>query len=206
MPACIPGMIPVRNRGQGMKNGRLILHPARPGAIPGSVSGLIKELQDIGLLASPLAPAPDNRFLAGGRFLQLITFLGCSPRIPLEPPADGSRDFCHVSLSGPSDDTRFVAGNMTAPPRCPGCGSKIPGWREMIETWRRDREGFQWLCPSCGAGSEAARLNWRQGAGFGRFFVEIHNVFPGEAVPGDELLRTLEASTGTPWVYFYATG
>ena len=74
-----------------------------------------------------------------------------------------------------------------------------------MEAWRQDREGFPWTCSSCGANAEASELNWRQGAGFGRFFMEIQNVFPGEAVPGDELLRALEASTGTPWTYFYAT-
>ena len=189
-----------------MKNGRLILHPAQPSAIPGSITGLIKALQDIGFLASPLATDPDSRFLAGGRFLQLITFLGCSPQILLEAPADGSLDFCHVSFSEPSDGVRFIAGSMTTPPRCPHCGLRIPAWRSIVEAWRHDRESFQWSCPSCGASSEAARLNWRQGAGFGRFFVEVHHIFPGEAVPGDELLRILEESTGTPWAYFYATG
>jgi hypothetical protein len=188
-----------------MKNGKLILHPAPPAAIPGSITDLITGLQDIGFLASPLEAAPDTRYLAGDRFLQLITFLGCSPQIQLEPPEGGSLDFCHVSLSGPSGMVRFVAGSMSAPPRCPRCRSKNAAWEQMIEAWHRDRAGFRWTCPSCGAASEVSRLNWRQGAGFGRFFLEIQNIFPGEAVPGDELLRTLEASTDTPWVYFYAT-
>ena len=188
-----------------MKNGELILHPVPPAAVPRSVADLVRRLQDIGFLASPLAAAPHMRYLAGERFLQLVTFLGCSPQIPLEPPADGSADFCHVSLSCPSEVVEFIGGSATAPPRCPHCGSRIPAWRPMIQAWRQNRKGFRWTCPSCETGSEAPRLNWRQGAGFSRFFIEIQNVFQGEAVPGDELLRTLEESTGTPWTYFYAT-
>ena len=189
-----------------MNNGRLILHPAPPTAIPASNAELIKELRDIGFVSSAWEATPDKRYLAGARFLQLVTFLGCSPYVPLQPPADGSLNFCHVSLSGPWNSVRFIAGSTSASPRCPDCRRKNPAWKQMIEAWQKDRASYRWTCPACGATSEVASLNWRQGAGFGRFFLEIQNIFPGEAVPGDELLRTLAASTDTPWIYFYATG
>ena len=189
-----------------MNNGKLILHPAQPTEIPSSTTDLTKRLQDIGFLASPWAAAPDNRYLVGARFLRLIVFLGCSPNVPLQPPDDGSLDFCHVSVSGPWNAVRFLTGSMNASPRCPHCRQKNPVWQKMIEAWKKDRAGFRWTCPACGTASDVASLNWRQGAGFGRFFLEIEHIFPGEAVPGDELLQALEASTYTQWVYFYAAG
>jgi hypothetical protein len=46
-------------------------------------------------------------------------------------------------------------------------------------------------------------LLWRQNAGFGRLFVTIEDIFPGEAVPVPGLLDGLRRATGTDWHYFY---
>jgi len=39
---------------------------------------------------------------------------------------------------------------------------------------------------------------------FGRLLVEIHNVFPGEAVPGDQLMARLREVSGCEWDYGWA--
>jgi hypothetical protein len=34
-------------------------------------------------------------------------------------------------------------------------------------------------------------------------FIEVHNIFPGEAQPVAALLRQLQQLDGSPWRYFY---
>jgi len=46
-------------------------------------------------------------------------------------------------------------------------------------------------------------IKWTKHAGFARLFIEIGNVFPGEAVPVDELLSCLRELGIGEWVYFY---
>jgi hypothetical protein len=48
-------------------------------------------------------------------------------------------------------------------------------------------------------------MNWRQLAGFGRFFIEVWGIFPHEAVPTEKLLKQLASHTpGVSWSFFYA--
>jgi hypothetical protein len=49
-------------------------------------------------------------------------------------------------------------------------------------------------------------LLWRKNAGFGRVFVTVEDVFPGEAVPVPTLLEGLRAASGVDWRYFYLQG
>jgi hypothetical protein len=45
--------------------------------------------------------------------------------------------------------------------------------------------------------------DWKQQGGFGRLFVMVEEVFPGEAVPTPGLLDLLRDLDGTPWRHFY---
>lgn len=45
--------------------------------------------------------------------------------------------------------------------------------------------------------------DWKGNAGFGRFFVQVEEIFPGEATPTTALTGVLEQATGAPWRHFY---
>jgi hypothetical protein len=44
---------------------------------------------------------------------------------------------------------------------------------------------------------------WRQDAGIARFFIQIEDIFPGEAVPVPTLLQELIQAADCPWRHFY---
>ena len=73
----------------------------------------------------------------------------------------------------------------------------------MITAWESDPSDYRWNCPECDKQSRPNELDWRQSAGFGRFFVEIWGIHPAEAVPADALMETLGRSTDSRWGFFY---
>jgi hypothetical protein len=182
-----------------VSNGSLFLHPVDAGAsCPRDL--LVDTLRRLGMIDAAWAGA-GNAYLVGHGFLQLITFMGCSPRVELEPPAGGDTDFCHIvvhALDGP----RLLAGTNTRPPRCPACRKVIA---IDVASLLRDRPGRPVVCNHCHARHSLDGLGWRRDAGFGRLFVEIRSVFPGEAVPVDRLVNALAGTTGCHWDYFYLT-
>jgi hypothetical protein len=180
-----------------MSTGRLILAPSDPLAPAPAGESLVAALRAIGLAGAELDPARQT-FQAGERFLELISFLGCSPHVDFEPPAPGSEAFCHIALIGPSEAPVLLHGVNTAPPRCPGCGARVTDWRERLSG---AHEGL--CCEHCGRSLTAAQLKWRRSGGFARLAVEVRNVFPNEAVPVPELMQCLARETGGEWTYFY---
>jgi hypothetical protein len=58
-------------------------------------------------------------------------------------------------------------------------------------------------CAACGRLVPIRDLDWKQSAGFGRLFVQVEEVFPGEATPTPELMLLLARLTGGDWRYFY---
>jgi hypothetical protein len=73
----------------------------------------------------------------------------------------------------------------------------------MIAAWEADKQHHRWTCTRCGAATEVGRLDWRRSAGIGRFFVQILDVFPEEAVPLHRLLDELAEAGCGAWRYFY---
>ncbi len=178
-----------------MNNGSLVLYPKDPKVNPVAVPQLVHLLALIGLLGDPLEEATAV-FSVGERFLQLISFLGCSPYLQLDPPADGDDDFCHLAILGPYAAARLSYGEDTRPPRCPSCGAAMKAWREEVNSGSVS-------CRECGTTHPLERIEWRKHAGYGRLFVEIRNIFPGEAVPVEELLTHLHDLGCGEWGYFY---
>jgi Zn ribbon nucleic-acid-binding protein len=178
-----------------MSSGRLILFPDTPDSPAPEPGALMQFLQRIGLAGDPLDPAQAT-YLVGSRFMQLVSFMGCSPYLQLKPPEDGGSGFCHIALLGPFEQPRFLYGANTRPPRCPACSQPIKAWRENLALNRI-------TCDNCGNISRPDELEWRRNAGVGRIFVEIRNIFPGEAVPVDELMNGLREIDGGAWSYFY---
>ena len=143
-------------------------------------------------------PHEEASYLTGNSFLQLITFMGCSPHIRFEPLSPDDNDYCHIRFLRFDKPTLLASDNS----RTPGCSHcRKPAFSD----WSALREPLSTplVCQHCGAGLSLAELRWRQDAGMARFFIEINSIFPGEAQPVERFMRRLETATGTAWRYFY---
>ena len=178
--------------------GRLLLCTQDPYLLP-EQTRLTMALTAAGFLGTPLAYQADA-YVVGERFLQLITFAGCSVRIELSPDGDGP--FSHLRFVGPFDQPWFLVGRNTRPPRCRSCRSPLQGWREDLTRWHRNG-AMDIPCPACGEPRPPWAYDWREKAGFGRFFIQVEEVFPGEAAPTPELTKLLEHTTVSQWSHFY---
>ncbi len=178
-----------------MSTGKLILYPGNTTSSPPLVTSVIESLQQVGLIGQSLDNG-QNSFLAGENFLQLITFMGCSPDVCLTPHSHAERDFCHLTILGPLPEPQLIWDNNCRPPRCPECKKPLSNWKQGVNNTSIN-------CNICGTESALGDLNWGRGAGFSHIFIEIHNVFPGEAVPVDALFTQLQRDTGVSWRYFY---
>ena len=156
-------------------------------------------LRQCGFLGDSLG---EGRYRVGGNFFGQITFAGCSPHLKLEPAEEGDADFTHLRLWEESRPRLKVA-PQRGRPRCRGCGAAVPGWKERLPQWQEDATS-RWHCAECGSEMRVAELDWRQYGVAARLLVEVRQVWPGEALPGDALLRQLESGTGRSWSYAWA--
>jgi hypothetical protein len=189
---------------------KLLLYPQDPDCAPVDTAALADALQAIGFIGAPVAVADGVFYPTGDRFLQLVTFLGCSPAIEVDPPADpaaleparASGAFCHVYLAS---DTQlaFRADPRTPPPRCPACRQAFAAWQARIARWRKDPATLDWTCPACGHRGRLTELRFRKSGGFARTWVEVRGIHPAEAVPGEALLNRLYTLSGCRWQYSY---
>lgn len=183
-----------------MQAPRLIFHPHRAEAVVESQT-LINHLSEIGLLGEARSSDDHSSFYVGEHFLELLTFLGCSPVIALSP--DEGERYCYIDLET-FETPRLITGSQPFQPRCRNCRAAIPNWQEQLGT------GFDVMkatvrCPQCGQESALPQLNWKHAAGVSRQMITIHNIYLHEAVPGEKLMQTLESLTpDSAWDYFYA--
>ncbi len=167
--------------------------------VPAATDELLRRLDALGLLAlSPAGGRPaTDRFPPGAEFPTLVMFLGCSPRVPMAPAeALGGQEPCCVRQHLYSTP-RCIGNAAAVKPRCPACRTAHAPF-EPVAAHTRHR------CPACGKSAAVSELDWRQAAGFGRYFLEIGGIHPHEAVPSDKLLATLGEHSATPWRYFYS--
>jgi hypothetical protein len=159
-------------------------------------------LTRIGLVGAAVDTGLGPGFLVGPSFLQWITFMGCSPQIELAPPADGG-SFCCLRLLGPFAVPQLLHGADTQPPRCAACRGRLLHWQTQLPRWLEQPAARSVACPHCAVSIRPLDLVWRQRAGWGRLFVTVEDIFPGEAVPVPNLLAELKRATGVGWQYFY---
>jgi hypothetical protein len=178
--------------------GRLLLCTQDPFLLPKRTL-LLATLAEAGFLGTPLT-GREGAFVPGERFLQLVTFAGCSVQVELSPSGDSP--FCHILLSGPFERPKFLCGRNTRPPRCRGCRTPLRDWSRILAAWQEGGPG-EIPCPSCGETAPLWAYDWKEKAGYGRQFVQIEEVFPGEAAPTPGLMELLESSTQQAWRYFY---
>ncbi len=187
---------------QRLHTGRLVLTPQSPYYSPDDLAGLIAMLREIGFIGD-LLPDSQVGYLLGENFMQLVTFMGCSPFIRLEP-GDPEQPFCHLIIDGPSVHPRLLQGKNTTPPRCAACRKRLVGWQATFEIWQQERPGWQATCPHCGHNQDPASYDFRQSAGCGRLFLSVENIFPQEAIPSPALINRLQEVThNQTWHYFY---
>ncbi|MES9991984.1 MAG: hypothetical protein ABW098_08525 [Candidatus Thiodiazotropha sp.] len=186
---------------QAQHPGRLVLTTEDPYLLPDSPDALLSGLHEIGFIDKALEQAPG--YLLGDRFMQLVTFMGCSPYIRLEP--DGSEEpFCHLRLDGPYPQPKLLQGKNTQPPRCEACRKRLISWKTSYESCRASTNRCKASCPHCGHHQDPVTYDFRQSAGCGRLFLCVENIFPQEAIPSPALLEALKrSSNGQTWVYFY---
>jgi hypothetical protein len=190
---------------------QLSLCPAIPESPRVALDILETRLQAIGLIGPAFACGTTTGYAVGERFLQLVTFLGCSPAIELDPPADASARtaacesgrLCHVRLSQTRNGLSFRADVRMPAPRCPKCRRPLPDWDVRLANWRRDPARSDWSCAACGHRGRLYELNFRKAGGFGHTFIEIWGIYPSEAVPGAALLEVLRELSGGDWKTLY---
>jgi hypothetical protein len=186
-----------------MHTGRLALTPQDPLFLPANIDKIIDLLRGIQFCTDPVEGLGGRHYRLGDRFMQLVSFMGCSPFINLEPTADGE-PFCHLFIDGPYPRPVFLSGRNTTAPRCEACRKRISDWEVLIDAWKAAPETFQASCPHCSHKQNPATYNWRQSAGCGRLFLFIENIFPNEAIPSPELLTALASCEAhVPWRFFY---
>jgi len=191
---------------------RLVLHPQDANYAPASAETIQTLLQDIGFIGkASINPAASSlnsgiqpqTFLVGEKFLQLLTFMGCSPNINLAPTDEADQDFCHIALSSIYTHPQFRSHERDVFARCPECGRREQHWQTALECWQADNSRTNYTCSHCAKNMSLYDLRWRQAAGFGRFFIDVFSIFPQEGIPTDKLLAALETISAQPWGYFF---
>ena len=168
-------------------NASLVLYPIQPDWAPEEPEALIKALQETGLAGESLNK-DENSFLVGEKFLDHISFMGCSPNIKLEDEK-GIRITTTPTITA-------LTGKHSFAPHCPHCKKPEKNWRALLKD-------HQLVCSQCQETSDAWLFNWRKSAGFARCFIEITDIYPKEAIPQPSLLDSLEKSFNAPWAYFF---
>ena len=186
---------------QPLHTGRLVLTPEDPYHQPGDMASILALLQDIGFIGEPLAEG-GYRYLLGENFMRLVSFMGCSPSILLQPGKPG-QSFCHLVVDGPSAQPRLLHGKNTVAPRCAACRKRLPNWQTSFKTLSLEGPGYQAPCPYCGGLQDPVTYDFRQSAGCGCLFLCVEEIFPQEAIPAPDLLAHLWRATHQAWRYFY---
>ena len=174
-------------------NASLIIYPGDPNWTPDNPEALLKVLQEARLTGDVLNKN-ENSFLVGEKFLDHISFMGCSPNIKLDNE-DNDGKFTFVRITATNSITALT-GKHSFAPHCPHCKKPEKNWQELLQD-------NQLTCSLCHTTSNAWQYNWRKSAGFGRCFIEITDIYPKEAIPQPSLLDSLEKTFQVPWEYFF---
>jgi hypothetical protein len=180
--------------------GRLVLTTVDPFAEP-DAAPLAAALAACGFIGAPLT-GRHGSFAVGPRFLELLTFSGCAVRIAAAPGDSPESAFSYVELPPPAPFPRLLWGRNTRPPRCPACRERLADWRRLIRAVAASLPP-EVVCPRCGAAQPPWAWDWKEQGGFGRRFVLIEEVFPGEALPTPRLLGVLSDAGGSGWRHFF---
>lgn len=138
-------------------------------------------LAEIGFIDKEIS---DKKITVGDNFLSLLTFMGCSPNIELEPQED--KPFCYIEINS-SKKSRFVWGSNLKKGQCSYCKGEVSKISKKLQ------------CPTCEKPLALSKINWRKTAFAAHNWITIGNIYELEAIPNDGLLNTLKAKTGVEW-------
>ena len=182
---------------------KLVLYPRDGETLDAGVGSAVEtRLAELGLTGEGFELDGRRHFLTGPRFLDLVSLVGCSPFLELDPPEDPAQRleaaragrFCHIGLV--LEDSPRLRADRGARPRCPECRAATSA-AELLGAAGPVR------CSRCGTSHPPERWNWREAGGFSSLFVEIWSIYRSEGIPLPPLLKGLEEITGGPWAYFY---
>lgn len=176
---------------------KLTLYPATLHIIQPATGAIIAALKNCGLLNGE---SMQEQYFVGPAFVDLLSFLGCSPQIRLTP--NEGDNYCHIIIRPPQPDIHCLGYTATAAPRCPQCKNKITQWQQ-IKAWHLGATPC--VCQHCNTTTAMQNLKWKHECGYGCMAIDIINIHPFEAVPSDNFLHVLQTATGVEWDYFYAS-
>ena len=182
-----------------MNRSRLVLFPENAESPAPDQIRLLDGLLSAGLIGSATDPGV-NVYHPGNRFMMLLTFLGCSPTVSMvdDPDRDDDPNRYFIEFPPVTKEITVIQDTRKISPRCPHCGKTSASWHSPLTSAGELHE-----CDHCGLHVKAHDWNWRHRLGFGRVWINIRGVHEGEAVPGEQLLETLEKLTGLVWDYAY---
>lgn len=186
-----------------MLNNQLILYSTTLNAPLPTIPQLINTLQTLQFIAQPYSSLQQLNYQVGEQFLNLITFLGCSPVIHTDPTHSDPATLCYLTLYPPFQTPLFLKSPHLKHFRCPHCRHSSQHWSSLLQAWEQDKLHFHYTCPHCQTTLPPQQLNWRHQAAFTRLILLIHNLYEGEAVPNDSLMTQLKQHTHNDWDYFY---
>ncbi len=175
----------------------LVFCPRQKGQASFDHKSLIAALKSSGLIGTAI-PGSESDYFTGERFLELMVFMGCSPSISLEPDASGD-DYSFISIRHHAKPGRIYHGSLTRPPSCSRCKSPLD--IQSLETSLQQHSLP--VCNSCQTELDWSEINWNKTIGQACDAILVHNVFPHEAIPADELINTINSASGISWRYFY---
>ena len=173
----------------------LYLYPEQADFCIEDLAQFISRLQEYGFISDPITNQ-ESSFYTGNRFLDYITYMGCSPAIQFEASA-GNEHFCFIRIHRYDNARLIVSQKQARAPHCPHCNKPVKNWQAS-----KTEETIH--CNQCNSSANIENFDWRKMAGYGRMFIEITDIFPKEAIPQQVLLKRLADITGVAWVYFYS--
>lgn len=178
-----------------LHNGRLLLTPEDPMATT-SIRRLEAGLRSGGLIGNAAANSA-MRFAPGPRVFEYVGFTGCAVQLEERPGTAGLQ----VTLDGPFDTPQPRLGRNSRTPRCAQCRQPLATWREQLDQTTDSVEPM--CCNNCGAEAPSWYWSWGRHGGFGRVFISLEPVFPGEGRPLAACFRLLEQLQLGAWRYFF---
>jgi len=173
------------------QNHRLLLYAKPASLLAWSVDGLVEMLIDISFIGDRCHER-NSDYLTGDRFMELVTFLGCSPSIALSPE-DGD-NYCFIRVREAVKSPALYAGKNTPAPYCRYCQQEKSDWQSC------EQEDY---CEQCNLMERLDNWRWRKHGALSRWVIEIMNIYPHEAVPSPILLDRIGDVSGVPWGYAY---
>ena len=174
---------------------RIIFFPKNPDQ-PIDNEQLLQTLIKLEFIESK--PVFNGQYLAGEKFLSLLTFLGCSPNINLTPVDNETH--CYITLITASAHTQLLGYTNTVKPKCPNCKKRINNWQTT--DWTQANKTCP--CDKCHTATAYAALNWKHECGFARGGFAVNYIYPHEAMPTEQLLNGLNQLSNVEWTYCYA--